>query len=199
MRMKIIIITGGSASGKTTFSRVLSKELKNSFVLSQDLYFKDVSHLSQREKMDYNFDLPDSVYLTHLYKNIKELMENGETKIPKYDFVTAKCELEHTLIKSPKYLIIEGIFSLYNPLIYDLNDCTVFVDSEEEVRFKRRLKRDIRERGYNEEEISNSFYKYSKPAYESYILPLKDKCDYIVKENNFDFTIKEIIKKLLKD
>lgn len=194
--MFIINITGGSASGKTTFSKMLSENLEESFVLSQDLYFKDVSHLSQKEKMNYNFDMPESVYLEHLYKNIIELIENGETKIPKYDFVTAKCELEHILIEKPKYLIIEGIFSLYNPLIFSLSNLKVFIHSEEETRYKRRLNRDKRERGYNEEEIYNSFFKYSKPAYDTYINPLKEKCDYIVEENNFNDIIKDIIEKL---
>jgi uridine kinase len=196
--MIVIAITGGSASGKTIFSKLLSEKLPDSFVLNQDFYFKDVSYLTQEQKMNYNFDLPESINSDEFFKNIIELKNNGETLIPEYDFSSAACKLNSTLVKKPKFLILEGIFSMYFKEIRKLTHINIFIEAEENLRFERRMKRDKIERGYTEKEITNSFFRFSKPSYEKYIEPQKYNCEYIIDSNEFEKYLDKIIDRIIE-
>jgi uridine kinase len=196
--MIIISISGGSASGKTTFAKELHQNLKNSFLLSQDNYTKDVSHLSLKEIEEYDFDQPDSIHSEELINNIKELKLKGKTKIPEYDFISAKCKLKEIEIKKPQYLILEGIFSLHFKEIINLSNLKIFIHAEEETRYERRLKRDVKERGNTEKEIRNRFINFVKPSHDNYIEPQKNVCDFIIDSDEMKTHINKMIEEIKK-
>jgi uridine kinase len=194
--MKIISISGGSASGKTTLAKILNKEISNSFLLSQDHYTKDVSHLNDDELSKYNFDVPSAIHGDILIENIKELIKSGRTKIPEYDFETSSCKLFHKEIIKPQILIIEGIFSLHFEEIRKLSNLKLFVFAEESIRLERRIKRDILERGDTKEEILDRFYRFVKPGHDEFIEPQKFFCDLIIDSKDLEKEMKNLKNKI---
>jgi uridine kinase len=194
--MLIISIGGGSASGKTTLAKELHASCLNSFLLSQDHYTKDVSHLTIDEISEYNFDHPEAVHGNILEQNISELFEFGVTKLPEYDFITAKCELFKKEVFKPDILIVEGIFALHFEKVREISHIKVFVDAAEDVRLSRRVKRDQIERGNTEEQIIDRFLKFVKPAHDLFIEPQKEYCDIIIDSFEMEEGLKSILAKI---
>lgn len=180
----IIGISGGTGSGKTRFTKELIKRCNSKYVIyiSQDSYYKDLSHMSYEERCNVNFDSPDSIDFKELYRDIKKLTDNNDADIPIYDYKRHKRMQETKKIKSKPIIIIEGIFSLYTPKVRDLIDCKIFVDTPADLRILRRAKRDINKRGRTIESIFSQYIKTVKPMHEKFIEPTKSYADIIVKD-----------------
>ncbi len=180
----IIGISGGTGSGKTRFTKELIERCDSNYVIyiSQDSYYKDLSHMSYEERCNVNFDSPDSIDFNELYRDIKKLTDNNDADIPIYDYKRHKRMQETKKIKSKPIIIIEGIFSLYTPKVRDLIDCKIFVDTPADLRILRRAKRDINKRGRTIESIFLQYIKTVKPMHEKFIEPTKSYADIIVKD-----------------
>ena len=180
----IIGISGGTGSGKTRFTKELIERCDSNYVIyiSQDSYYKDLSHMSYEERCNVNFDSPDSIDFKELYRDIKKLTDNNDADIPIYDYKRHKRMQETKKIKSKPIIIIEGIFSLYTPKVRDLIDCKIFVDTPADLRILRRAKRDINKRGRTIESIFLQYIKTVKPMHEKFIEPTKSYADIIVKD-----------------
>lgn len=180
----IIGISGGTGSGKTRFTKELIERCDSNYVIyiSQDSYYKDLSHMSYEERCNVNFDSPDSIDFNELYRDIKKLTDNNDADIPIYDYKRHKRMQETKKIKSKPIIIIEGIFSLYTPKVRDLIDCKIFVDTPADLRILRRAKRDINKRGRTIESIFSQYIKTVKPMHEKFIEPTKSYADIIVKD-----------------
>jgi uridine kinase len=185
IKMIIVLISGGSASGKTTFAKLLNKSLKNSVLLSQDHYYKDVSHLKQSEIETYDFDHPDAVLLDKLIDNIIELDEKNITYSPFYNFNDGSVIDNHTKITKPDFLIIEGIFSLHKKELRDLSHVSFFINVDADIRLSRRILRDIKERGDNVETIINRYLSFVKPCHDNFIQKQIEYADLIIDGNSF--------------
>lgn len=187
--MYIIGITGGTASGKTTFV----KQLKDSFnseclnIISQDDYYKPLYGLTFDEKDKFNFDHPDALDFNLLEKHLLALKKGELIGKPTYDFNTHDRLFENISIVPKPILILEGILILSVPKVKILCDYTIFIDAPEDIRQKRRLKRDLTERGRTAESVLNQFEKNIHPMHRQFIEPLKKGADFII-DGTKDFT-----------
>ena len=178
----IIGISGGTGSGKTRFSKELISRCNPDDIIyiSQDSYYKDLSHLSYDHRCDVNFDSPDSIDFKELYEDLKNLINNNTVNIPIYNYKRHKRMEESTELKPKPIIILEGIFSLYKPEIRELLSCKVFVDTPADIRILRRAKRDINKRDRSIESIFSQYIKTARPMHEKFVEPTKTYADIIV-------------------
>jgi len=180
--MVVIAIAGGSGSGKTTLARTLEERLKKNTVsyLTHDYYYKDRSNLSYEEKQKINYDHPDSLDTKQLVEDIKKLKEKKNVTINNYDFSTHCKTKEIITIEPHNIIIVEGILILQNKELRDLADIKIFVDVNSDIRFIRRLKRDIMERNRSYTSIIKQYMETVKPMHETFVEPSKIYADIII-------------------
>lgn len=182
----VIGIAGGSGSGKTFFLKCFLNHFKPEEVclVSQDDYYFRVGHtMTAEENKLYNFDLPSTIDIDSFIHDIKKLI-NGETVYQKeYNFNNNNAEPKLLEIKPAPIIMVEGLFILHFKEIADLLDMKIFIDTEEEVALHRRLKRDLLERGYPEQDVLYKWHNHVVPAYKDFLLPYKDQCDKIITNN----------------
>ena len=197
---KIILIAGGSASGKTYVANSVLNTLKSEDIirLTIDDFYKDNSHLPLEERKKINFDHPKSIDFKLLYEVLSSLKEGKEVDIPTYDF-TIHCRAnvsKHIIPK--KIIIVEGIFALVNKRIRELSDLNIFINASSENRFLRRLKRDQEERGRTFDYVVNQYVNVVAPAYEEIIAPTKMFADLIISNDGIENKSLEILTSIIK-
>ena len=185
MKTKIIGIAGGTASGKTTVARRL-KNLTESYgsviAMRLDDYYKDLKHLTLEERRRVNFDHPDAYDFDLFISDLKKLM-NGETiKKPVYDFVNSIRSDKIEIVKPASIIIVEGIMIFTNEELLKLFDMKVYVDTPDDIRFIRRLRRDIEDRGRTIDSVINQYLTTVRPMHLTFVEPSKRKADIIVPE-----------------
>jgi uridine kinase len=159
MKPLIIAIAGGTASGKSTVVDEIVESLKSVdvSVIRHDDYYKDQSHLSMGERLKTNYDHPSSLDNELFVEHLHLLMEGKSIDKPIYDFVRHNRKKETVKINPTKVIFIEGILVLEEKKIRDCADVKIFVKSDEDIRFIRRLKRDIEERGRRLDAVINQY------------------------------------------
>ncbi len=178
----LILIAGGTASGKTTVvNKLLSHFNENSIsILTMDNYYKRNDNISLERRKKINYDHPDSIDMELLKKHIFDLLNNKDIDCPVYDFINHNRSNEIIHIKHTSVIIVEGILALYDKDIRDLADIQIFVESEADIRFIRRLRRDIKERGRAVDDVISQYLSTVKPMYDSYVAPTKRYADIII-------------------
>lgn len=195
----IIGIAGGSGSGKTYFAHALQKEMGDS---SCSLVLQDNFYFDQSKRFDYdggsvNFDHPNSIDFSLLASCLRQLKEGKDTPIPLYDFVTHTRRTETCLVKARPIILVDGILIFHSPELRALFDDKVFFDTHEELRFQRRMERDIKERGRKPEGVQKQFFQQVKPMHDQYVEPSKNFAQLVVKDNeNFALILKDYCGKL---
>ena len=200
--MFIIGITGGTGSGKTTIINKINKlfDQSNIGLLSSDSYYKDNSNLKFSERDNLNYDTPDAIDFDLLNNHIRLLKNDQDINVPHYCFSTHLRLNTSTLFKPKKILIIEGILILSNRILRDQIDYNVFLDCSRDTRFRRRLKRDINERGRNHEDVIKLFENRLDKMHQIHVKPMKKECDLVLEtENNTNIGLLiDVIKKNMK-
>ena len=183
--MFIIGITGGTGSGKTT----IVNEVINLFdaseicLLSSDSYYKNNASLDFNQRDKLNYDIPEAIDFDLLNKHIDLLKQEININVPNYCFTT-HLRLEKTTVVEPKkILIIEGILILTNKTLRESINYSVFLDCPRDVRFQRRLDRDIKERGRNYNDVINLFETRLDIMHSEFVEPHKKFCDLILNTN----------------
>lgn len=197
-RPYIIGVAGGSGSGKTYFARALLEKLgeEHCVLILQDNYYIDQSAKFDSDGGAVNFDHPDALDFSLLAQGLKTLKNNKELHVPVYDFVTHS-RLEKTILALPKpVVIVDGILILNSPEVRAELDASIFFDTPEELRFERRLTRDVHERGRTPEGVRRQFELQVRPMHNLFVEPSKIYADRIVKDSG-DFT--GVIDSLSKD
>ena len=186
----ILGITGGSGSGKTYLSNQLISKygLDNINIIQMDSYYKDLIHLPMHKRELTNFDHPSAFDFELLVNDLNILLQKKSVQIPVYDYKTHTRKKKTCSIKISSIIIIEGIFSMYYKKIRELMNFKIFIDTSNETRKKRRIKRDKKNRDRTLESILNQYEKTVEPMYKKYIYPLKNECDIIIKENEKNYT-----------
>jgi uridine kinase len=177
-------ICGGTGSGKTTITSRLTEALSEESVLllQQDHYYKDTPHLPLNERAKQNFDHPDSVDSQLLINHIRTLRAGEAIERPVYDF-TQHRRIPATVHLEPRpALIVEGILIFENLVLRNLCDIKIFVDTEADLRFIRRLRRDIRERGRTAESVIEQYMATVRPMHMEFVEPSKRYADVIIPE-----------------
>lgn len=197
-------VAGGSGSGKTFFSEALVKELQKMCgsniceIVYQDNFYIDQSHRFDCDGGAVNFDHPDSIDFKLLAEHLKKLKSGIATEIPTYDFSTHKRKKETLLIFPKKIIIVEGILIFHSEIVRSLFDDLIFFQTPEELRFERRLERDVKERGRAPAGVREQFYKQVKPMHDLYVEPSKVFADTVVNDvGYFDQILKSYCQKLL--
>lgn len=185
MRKPIIIgVTGGTGSGKTTVTRKIIEEFGDVSLayIPQDAYYKDQSHLTMDERVLTNYDHPFAFDNDLLSDHIRQLLDGQAVQMPVYDF-TQHNRAEETIRVEPKeVIIIEGILIFSDNELRDLMDIKVFVDTDDDIRIIRRIKRDMAERGRSLDSIIDMYTSIVKPMHEQFIEPTKKFADIIIPE-----------------
>lgn len=186
MRKKPIIIgvTGGSGSGKTSVSRAILANFPNAKIamIEHDSYYKDQSHLTFEERVTTNYDHPLAFETDLLINHLKELIADRPVDIPIYDY-TQHTRSEKSYRQEPQdVFIVEGILVLEDQCLRDLMDIKLFVDTDDDIRIIRRIKRDMQERGRGLDSIIEQYTRVVKPMYHQFIEPTKRYADIVVPE-----------------
>ncbi len=196
----IIGIAGGTASGKTTLARKIQEAFPNQSVLiSQDIYYKDLSHLSLEEREKTNFDHPDALDFTLFKEQILELKKGENVLLPTYNFATHSRMSEQVTTSPQKLIIVEGILLFALPHIRELFDIKIFVDTDDDVRVLRRIERDMQERGRTFTAVKNQYLTTVKPMHETYVEPTRQYADLIVLRGGENLTALGVIISKLKE
>jgi uridine kinase len=182
----IIGIAGGSGSGKTFFLKCFLEHFSADEVclVSQDDYYIPVAHnMTPYENRLYNFDLPTTIDRQHFHQDILSLINNETITKQEYTFNNPSAVPKTLEIKPAPILIVEGLFILHFEDIADKLDLKIFLETDEEIALKRRLKRDLEERGYSNDDVMYKWHNHVVPAYKEYLLPYRQTCNKIVINN----------------
>ena len=179
----IIGIAGGTGSGKSTLAENIKKEFDNNItMISHDYYYKDHPDLSFEERVKLNYDHPDSIETSLLIEHLKRL-KNGEVVYrPNYSFVEHKREETTVEVVPKKVIILDGILIFENKELRDMMDIKIFVDTDADIRFIRRLLRDVEKRGRTLNSVVSQYCTTVKPMHEQFVEPSKKFADIIVPE-----------------
>lgn len=194
----MIGIAGPSGSGKTALANELSAALGPARIIPVDSYYRDLSHLSRVERAQCNFDAPDAIEDGLLVEHIKALAEGNAVSLPVYDFSNHTRETGTILIEPTPCIIIEGLFALYWSLLRELYQFKVFVEASHELCLKRRIERDVAERGRTPESVREQYRQTVKPMYECYIAPTRAYADLIVNSEMGFCDMLEVVLKHIK-
>ncbi|WEV39030.1 uridine kinase [Lactobacillus sp. ESL0680] len=181
----VIGITGGSGSGKTTIAHKIVDQMQENehvLIMTQDSYYKDNTGIPMSERMNINYDHPDAFDIPLLKAQINDLLNYKPIEMPVYDFKEHTRSTETIHIEPADIIILEGILVLANEEIRDLMDIKVYVDTDDDIRFIRRLERDIDERGRSIDSVIDQYLGTVKPMYHQFIEPTKRYADIIVPE-----------------
>lgn len=182
----IIGITGGSASGKTLFLQSLMAQFKENDIclLSQDNYYRPKNEQTKDHNGIENFDLPGAIDDEAFAKDVENLRNGKMVTRLEYTFNNSD-KIPATLTFEPrKILVVEGIFVFHFPEVANLLDLKVFIDAQDKIKLKRRIKRDNEERGYDLQDVMYRWKYHVKPTFEEYIRPHKRTCDIVIPNNN---------------
>lgn len=180
----IIGVTGGSGSGKTSVSRAIFSHFPEHSImmLEHDSYYKDQSGLSFEERLTTNYDHPFAFDTDLLIEHLGKLLRYETIEKPVYDYV-AHTRSDQTVIQEPREVIIlEGILILEDERLRELMDIKVYVDTDDDIRIIRRIKRDMDERGRTLDSVIEQYLTVVKPMYHQFIEPTKRYADVIVPE-----------------
>ncbi len=198
--MYIISIGGGTGSGKTTVAQKIKEIIGEEIcdILPMDNYYRDMAHLPLEERKKYNYDHPDMIEHTLLFEHLKELEKGHPIPLPDYDY-SQYIRIGSVEFIPKRVIIVEGIFALYYKELRKLYDLAIYVDTESDIRFIRRLERDIKERGRTIESVIKQYTQTVKPMHDAYVEPTKKYADIIIPEGGFnEKAIQVVVNYMLK-
>jgi uridine kinase len=185
-RPYIVGISGGSASGKTSFLKHLSEALPagNLCIVSQDNYYRPKDQQLRDENGQINFDLPTSIDRQAFHADMQRLMRGESIRIKEYTFNNASREALEVEMHPAPILVMEGLFIFHYAEIRDELDLKVYIDARDEIKLERRLKRDRDERGYEHDVVLYQWNNHVMPSYMQFLRPYRDEADIIVTNNS---------------
>ncbi|MDX9899019.1 MAG: uridine kinase [Spirochaetia bacterium] len=190
---KLIGICGGSGSGKTTIVRKISELVSDFVFIPQDNYYKSAEYISNANITAFNFDHPEAFDNDLLWSQLSALKHMESVEMPTYDFVHHR-RAEETIKVTPRKLVIfEGIMVFTNERVRDLIDLKIFVDTPDDIRFIRRLSRDIKERGRTVDSVIDQYLNVVRPGHYQFIEPTKRYADIIIPEGGANENALEVL------
>lgn len=188
MKKPIIIgIAGGSASGKSSIANEIYEYFKHEHtikIIRLDDYYKDQSHLAMEQRVKTNYDHPLAFDMDLLVKHLDLLKSNQSIEKPIYDFTVHNRSLQVEVIDPRDVFILEGLFVLNEVQIRERCDILIYVDTDADIRFIRRLKRDMQERGRSLESVCNQYLQTVRPMHEQFVEPSKKYAHIIIPEGS---------------
>ncbi|MCS6834693.1 MAG: uridine kinase [Anaerolineae bacterium] len=188
-------VAGGTGSGKTTVSHQILARVGSKHIayLAHDSYYRDTRHLPSDERRRINYDHPDALETSLLIEHIKCLQNGQAVHVPVYDFAT-DMRLDETILVEPQPIIlIEGILIFADRELRDLLDIKIFVDTDADIRFIRRLKRDMEERQRSADSVIQQYLTTVRPMHLKFVEPSKRYADVIVPEGGYNWVAIDMI------
>lgn len=184
----IIGVAGGTGSGKTTVSQEILRRVGAERIafIQHDSYYRDRSHLSPEERAKLNFDHPDSLESDLLVAHLQQLQTLQAADIPMYDFTRHIRTGETRRVEPKRVILVEGILIFVEPALREMFDIKIYVDTDADVRFIRRLRRDITERGRTVESVIEQYEQTVRPMHLEFVEPSKRYADVIIPEGGFN-------------
>lgn len=196
----IIGVGGGSGSGKTTVVKKILEGIgkDNILLIQHDSYYRDLGHLPLEERMKQNFDHPSSLETELMIRHVEALKSGYQVEIPVYDFA-AHTRAEETIKVAPaRIILLDGILIFTEPALREQMDIKLFVDTDDDVRLLRRIRRDIMERGRDLEGVMNQYEKFVRPMHLEFVEPSKRYADIIIPRGGENLIALEMVNATIK-
>lgn len=194
-------VAGGTASGKTTVAKAVLEAVGASDVayLPHDAYYRDRSELPLEERARLNYDHPDSLESKLLVRHIKNLLQGIPVEVPVYDFTDHRRTDETVLVEPSPIILVDGILIFTKRKLRELMDIKVYVDTDSDVRFIRRLQRDILERGRSLDSVVEQYMNTVRPMHLKFVEPSKRYADVIIPGGGHNRVAREMVVSRLND
>jgi len=195
MNILTIGIAGGSGSGKTTVARKIKEKVgvKRISFIEMDSYYRDLAHLDPAERAQYNFDHPAAFDIELFIEHLQMLKNGMPIEKPEYSFVTHSREKRTTRIFPQPVIILEGLLLFENKHVRDLIDIKTYVETPADIRFIRRLMRDVKERGRTTDSVVGQYYKTVRPMHQSFVEPTREYADIIIPWQDYNDVAVEMV------
>jgi uridine kinase len=200
-RRILIGIAGGSGSGKTLVARTIVRELGTDrvVVIDQDSYYKNLEDVPFRDRESRNFDHPDAFDSELLKLHIRELLAGHAVDQPVYDYSAHRRLAETRRIGEHHIVVLEGILIFVDPELRDLMDIKLFIDADPDIRFIRRLRRDLIERGRSVDSVIKQYTDSVRPMHLQFVEPSKRHADVIIPEGGHNKVAIDLVKTKIRD
>lgn len=184
----VIGIAGGSGSGKTTVAQEILQRVGPERIafLQHDSYYKDLGGLPPAQRIEVNFDHPNSLETDLLIQHIASLRDGKSVEVPIYDFASHRRTGKTFIVQPHRVIIVEGILIFTELTLREMFDVKIFVDTDADIRFIRRLERDITERGRTTESVIKQYQSTVRPMHLEFVEPSKRYADVIIPEGGFN-------------
>lgn len=188
-------VAGGTASGKTTVARTILEAVGASQIayMPHDAYYRDQPNLTQDERRQLNYDHPNSLETPLMVKHIKRLLKGEAVHLPVYDFTTDRRTQETVLVEPAPLILVDGILIFTKRRLRELMDIKVYVDTDADVRFIRRLLRDLNERGRSLESVVTQYLETVRPMHLKFVEPSKRFADVIIPNGGLNKVAMEMV------
>ena len=180
----VVGVAGGTGAGKTTVARAIIEAVGPGrvAVLSEDAYYREYAHLSEAERARINWDHPDAIETLLLLAHVRDLLAGRAVERPVYDFSAYARSPQTVRVEPRPVVLVEGILIYVDPALRALCDVKVFVDTDADLRFIRRLQRDVADRGRSVESVVQQYLATVRPMHLAFVEPTKRYADIIVPE-----------------
>lgn len=197
--VRLIGISGGSGSGKTTIIKRIAERVPDFVFIPQDNYYKSAINITNTNITDFNFDHPDAFDTDLLLEHLQKLKDGIAIEMPTYDFVHHRRAEESTLVEPRKVVLVEGIMVFFEQTIRDMMDLKIYVDTPDDIRFIRRLERDVTERGRTMESVIEQYLEVVRPGHYMFIEPTKEFADIIIPEGGYNTNALRVLASFMND
>jgi uridine kinase len=184
--VRIVGIAGGSGSGKTTIVSRITEIVRDHALVPQDNYYRSAEYVTNQSITSFNFDHPDAFDNELLSEHLAALKAGMPIRMPQYDFVRNRRRNDTVLVEPRRLVILEGIMIFFDKAIRDLVDLKLYVDTPDDIRFIRRLRRDITERGRTVDSVIEQYMEKVRPGHYDFVEPTKAYADLVIPEGGFN-------------
>ncbi|HPC36692.1 MAG TPA: uridine kinase [Candidatus Marinimicrobia bacterium] len=198
MKKAILIgVAGGTGSGKTSMARNIVQDFdpRDVVIIEQDSYYYDLSNIPLEARGHHNFDHPDAYDFPQLRADMRAILNGQQVKIPIYDYSThTRSKTEFQIVTGQKIIVLEGIMVLYDPELRDMMDIKIYIETAPDIRFIRRLRRDIHQRGRTVDSVIAQYLETVRPMHEQFVEPTKQFADIIIPEGGHNTVAIDLFK-----
>jgi uridine kinase len=195
MEPVVVGVAGGTGSGKTTVAAEILRRAGTDHIalIQHDAYYKDLSNLPMAQRTLQNFDHPDALDNDLLIAHLQELKAGRPVDVPVYDFTTHSRTSETLRVAPHRVIVVEGILIFADEALRSLMDVRIYVDTDADIRFIRRLERDIAERGRTMDSVIHQYLATVRPMHQEFVEPSKRYANVIIPEGGFNEVAMEMI------
>ena len=197
--IRLIGISGGSGSGKTTIIKRIADRVPDFVFVAQDNYYRSAHHISNANITDFNFDHPDAFDTELLIEHLNKLKAGKAIQMPTYDFVHHRRSQETIEARPQRVVLVEGIMIFLEAELRDMMDLKIYVDTPDDIRFIRRIERDVNERRRTMQSVIRQYLEMVRPGHYMFVEPTKKHADIIIPEGGYNSSALSVLTSFIRD